>query len=231
MSVLESVIGWLAPAQCLVCGVEGASLCNVCTGSEVIPFGNRCWRCESLSPNSITCTKCKIAGSPRHIWVVTDYGGAAKGLVQKYKFGHLRASAESIAQNMYEKFLVNISDEDINKLNYLVVPVPTASSRVRERGFDHSTLLAKKLSAKINSRHKTVLGRTGQCRQVGAKRSERIKQVQDIYFVHPSADIKDRNILLIDDVITTGATISATSRLLRNAGASRVDALVFAKKR
>ena len=122
----------------------------------------------------------------------------------------------------------NYSSED--GLDYLVVPIPTATKRVRERGFDHSALLAKKIAQELRLEYRSVLARLGQTRQVGAKRSDRLKQMDSKFRVKRSASVLGRKILLIDDVVTTGSTLNAVSKTLRDAGATRVDALIFAKR-
>ncbi len=217
----------MAPPQCIGCGSEGQTLCQDCSTRVILPFGQRCWRCGSLSEGYRTCTSCRRPGSPRYVWITTNYETIAQRLIQKYKFGHQRAAASSIAGLMSGTF----AESPANTLrDYLVVPVPTATTRVRQRGFDHAKLLAREVARLL--RYKTslnALGRLGQTRQVGAIRGDRFKQA-DNYFVRKPKVIKGKNILLIDDVITTGATLQSVSRLLKTHGAGRVDALVFAKR-
>ena len=114
--------------------------------------------------------------------------------------------------------------------DYIVVPVPTATSRLRQRGFDHSALLAKSISRNLRLPYSAALGRLGQERQLGAPRSQRLAQPAGNYFIKRPAEITGRDVLLIDDVITTGGTIIECAKILRAAGARHVDALVFAKK-
>jgi competence protein ComFC len=230
MRVLDTVIGWLAPPVCLGCGVEGFSFCFECSIANIIPFGERCFNCNAISVNSATCGKCKNNGPPRHVWVSTDYEGVIKNLVQLYKFGHQRVAAKSIANLMSETFLFFNSNEEILKTNYLVVAVPTATSRVRQRGFDHSALLALAVAKNLKLPYKNVMQRLGQSRQVGKSRTERFKQADGKYVVIKPDIVAGRNILLIDDVVTTGATLCSVTKALRKAGAKRVDALVFAKR-
>jgi competence protein ComFC len=230
MRVLDTVIGWLAPPVCLGCGVEGFSFCFECSISNIIPFGERCFNCNSLSVKSASCDRCRNNDPPRHVWVSTDYEGVVKSLVQLYKFGHQRVAAKSIANLMSESFLFFNSNEDILKTNYLVVPVPTATSRVRQRGFDHSALLARAVASNLKLPYKNVMQRLGQSRQVGKSRNERFKQAERNYEVIKPGMVAGRNILLIDDVVTTGATLCSAAKTLRKAGAKRVDALVFAKR-
>jgi predicted amidophosphoribosyltransferase len=159
MSTLETIIGWLAPPVCISCRSEGETLCDGCALAGIMPFGERCFNCSALSPSCSTCAKCSNRGAPRHVWVTTDYDNLAQDLVQKYKFGQQRVAVQSIASLMVDTFLNFNSDEDIAKAGYLVVPVPTASSRVRQRGFDHSALLAQTVANKLKLQ-KTVSFRT-----------------------------------------------------------------------
>src|SRR4051812_15898308 len=100
MSVLEVAIGWLAPPDCVVCGSEGDALCPPCSASKIVPFGERCWRCNKLTPDAKACDTCYSAGSPRHIWINNSYEGSAQALVRIYKFGHLRAAVEPLSKLM-----------------------------------------------------------------------------------------------------------------------------------
>lgn len=226
MSIFELTIGWLAPPSCIGCGEEGELLCEPCIQSDILPYGERCFLCGAISIRCRTCKKCRQS-SPRHVWVATDYAGAAKELLKTYKFGHTRQAARPLSRLMADELQQFNSDTDIDGANYLVVPVPTASSRVRARGFDHSYLLAKGLASQLNLKYSPALGRLGQARQVGAKRAERIKQQTAQYFLR--RPVQGQNILLVDDVVTTGATLRSATKTLRAAGAKKVDALVFAK--
>jgi len=113
---------------------------------------------------------------------------------------------------------------------YLIVPVPTATRRARERGFAHSELLAKTIAADLKIEYWPGLRRLGQTRQLGAKREDRLIQLSNSFAAKNSRRVAGRKILLIDDVLTTGGTLIAASKCLRAAGAKQVDALVFAKR-
>lgn len=229
MSLFESAIGWLAPPQCVGCGLEGRSLCRACT-ANIQPFGERCWRCDALSPGGRTCPKCRLPGAPRLVWISATYDGLARELTSLYKFGHQRAAAEPIAQLMVDNMLrVGAIDQDDLK-SYLVIPVPTATGRVRERGFGHSELLARKVGQKLRLDYSNALRRLGQARQLGSTRQSRLTQLEGRFSVRRPGIIAARRILLVDDVLTTGGTLMAATKTLRAAGARRVDALLFAKR-
>jgi ComF family protein len=160
------------------------------------------------------------------VFIVTDYDKTAGELIRLYKFGHQRAAAGSIT-----KLMTDLLYGQADFLpDTLVVPVPTATSRVRERGFDHAGLLSKKVAARLRLEHDFALRRLGQDRQLGARREERLKQLDSSFAVKKPHKIAGRHILLIDDVVTTGGTIIAAAKTLRAAGAKQVDALLFAKR-
>lgn len=230
MSVLEKVIRVVAPPLCISCGTEGSALCLACSAASVIPFGGRCWNCGALSPACRTCQQCRYLRGPRCVWVATDYAGVPQELVKVYKFGHQRAAAHSLAGIMAEALEAYCDLDLLPGRNYLVVPVPTATSRVRQRGFDHAALLARTLAGRLGLEYSPVLRRTGQSRQVGAGRTQRLAQSPADYPLHLPQKVKGRNILLVDDVVTTGGTLIAATKSLRAGGAKHVDALVFAKK-
>ncbi len=230
MSVLEAVIGWLAPPDCLVCGAEGDALCQGCSISVIRPFGERCWRCNSLSLNSRTCSQCRAAGPLSFVWISTNYESVARQLVRKYKFGHLRAASKPLARHMINTFLAANQPLDVTGRNYMVVPVPTATSRLRQRGFGHSELLARTVAQSMRMQYSNALCRLDQSRQLGSKRQDRISQLIDSFAIKHPGRLAGRNILLIDDVLTTGGSLLSAAKIIKQAGAKRVDALVFAKK-
>jgi ComF family protein len=112
----------------------------------------------------------------------------------------------------------------------LLCPIPTAPSRMRQRGFDHAKLLSGQLSKLLKIKSEFLLRRCTNTRQVGASRSVRMKQTEEAYEITQETKIKGRNIVLVDDVMTTGATISATAKMLKQAGAKSVSAVIFAQK-
>lgn len=226
---MDATIGWFAPPTCVGCGAEDSCLCIACWASEILPFGERCFGCNKLSERSKTCNACRAKNAPNHVWVSTDHEGLAKHLIEKFKFAHQRVAAKTISEIMAETFLTHNSDPQIKSKSYLIVPVPTASSRMRQRSFDHTSLLARKLSNSLGFDMKATLSRLGQNQQVGASRHLRATQAEGAYYARSPSSVKGRNILMVDDVVTTGATLSEAAKTLRQAGARSVDALVFAK--
>jgi len=111
-------------------------------------------------------------------------------------------------------------------LSGAVVPVPPAPSRLRRRGFDPAGELAAALAERLDTPLEPCLVRRGGRRQVGRRRAERLGQPPRIQ----ASSAAPRSVLLIDDVLTTGATMSACAQALRAAGAARVVAVTFARR-
>jgi ComF family protein len=229
MSLVEAAIGWLAPPDCLACGIEGSALCADCSVSVIKPFGQRCWRCNKLSDHSKTCPTCRQIGPLSHVWTSTNYEDEAQQLVQRYKFGHLRHAALPLAGIMSQTF-ADFAPAGYASKQFLVVPVPTATSRVRQRGFGHSELLAKTIAMGLRFEYSTSLRRLGQTRQLGSSRDARLHQLEHSFALKNPKRVSGRDILLIDDVLTTGGTLISAAKALKSAGAEQVNALVFAKR-
>ena len=230
MSFSEYIISAIAPLSCLGCGIEGQALCIACSTPEILPFGERCWRCNRQSLGARVCSSCRSFRGPTTVWINSDYHGLVQAAVKKYKFSHARSLAQPMASLMAQTLKLYNQASTINRRQYLVVALPTATSRKRRRGFGHSELLARHIAARLGLKNLNAIGRLDQSRQVGAAKLVRLNQLQGNYFVKHPESVANRNILLVDDVVTTGASLREAARVLRSAGAQRVDALVFAKR-
>ncbi|MES2971717.1 MAG: phosphoribosyltransferase family protein [Patescibacteria group bacterium] len=223
MPLLDVLLSTLAPHHCIVCGAEGRLVCAWCAPDAFPELPSRCYRCQKLSSDSAVCNTCRKQTALRHVWIRTDYSVAAKELLRLYKFERTRAAANIIAHAM-EEMLPYLSDDII------VIAVPTATSRVRQRGYDHAALLARAIAGKRKLLWVPALANLAQTRQVGANRQKRLEQLEDNFLVTKPEIIKGSHILLIDDVLTTGATLETAAKALKQAGAKTVDALIFAQR-
>jgi ComF family protein len=220
MNPVDRVLSLIAPDICLGCNLEGRIVCQDCL-DRFAPLPGICYRCGKLASNFRTCPKCINNKRPQHVWLYTAYESLAAELVKAQKFDHKRTVAPIMAQ-LLNDCMPYFAQQP------LITYVPTASSRQRERGFDHAQLIAKEL-AKLRGWHvAALLVRQVKVRQLGATRDVRLAQLKNAFRSVNLTLIKNRHILLVDDVVTTGATVEACAKVLMQAGASAVDCAVFA---
>jgi ComF family protein len=113
---------------------------------------------------------------------------------------------------------------------HLVVPMPLTASRLRERGYNQALELAKHLAP--NKTHAHTLQRSGDsAHQVGASREDRLDHVRDAFWIAPDRvlAVRGQRIVLVDDVMTTGASLYEAARALRAAGAAHITGMVLAR--
>lgn len=221
MNLLESLIGLFTPHSCTACGIEGTLLCEDCRSAIPLAAAG-CIFCRSDLDGRHACRHCSAASGIHNLWVMTDYEGLGRQLVYALKFGGAREAAGVLADFLYT---VLPSTNHIS----IVTHIPTTNQRKRQRGFDHSLLIARKLARRLGVEHKQLIVRHGKSRQVGSVRSIRLLQLQNTFEVRRAPLLHDVPILLVDDVATTGASLLEAARALRSAGYDNVSAVVFAR--
>lgn len=224
MSLIDRFLAVLAPYECLGCQTEGSLLCKMCT-QQLPSAAECCYRCEGASPGGDTCHGCAADGSIRGVRAATDYAGAAKALVWKLKFAGATAAAGLMAACM-QPLLAGTGFSS----RMVLIPVPTARTRARQRGYDQAKLLARALSRQTGLPYLDCLVRHGNTHQVGASRQVRLDQLQGAFRVRtPAAKLRGVCCVLVDDVITTGATLEVAAKALQAQGVRNVYGLVFAR--
>jgi predicted amidophosphoribosyltransferase len=98
--IIEYFFGLIAPHDCILCGHEGAFLCQGCATTSLRPLSERCYRCLRQSTNCATCSVCRHHSVLKRVWVRTEYSEVAKRLIHALKFEYAKNVARLIAQEL-----------------------------------------------------------------------------------------------------------------------------------
>lgn len=222
MSVIAALLDIVAPERCVGCGVAGEVCCTSCRAGLPFVTVPRCQRCgHPWAVWAPRCPQCptRVAVSQQ----ACTYENAAAGLVRALKDDGRRIAATVIAQVMVARCTPPPPGVPL-------VPVPLTASHQRRRGFNQSLLIARALAARWDAPLlDRALQRHGRSpAQRGGSRRERAQQVEGAFATRPGCDLPPE-VWLVDDVLTTGATLTACARALAAAGVRRVGAVTFAR--
>lgn len=215
-----------SPTVCVACGRLGPMICASCVSQFAWvgePICNRCGHTLIHSANA--CGKC-IAPEFNLTQVRASllYRDPILTIIHEMKYKGLFALCKPLAQFMASSWPVWHNAPD------LMMPVPLHPRRKKQRGFNQSALLAAHLGQQvgIEVNHKGLERIRNTSPQVGLTPHERQENVRDAFYADPAL-VTDKEVLLIDDVFTTGATMLSATKALINAGATGVSAYCLAR--
>lgn len=216
MAFFRTILDFLFPARCFSCGKEGRELCLSCLSDA--PGAER--ECAEW------------------IYPLYDYRHPQiKRAVWLLKYKRKRGLAQTFAEALYPRILEELGDLSVleNFQSPLLIPIPLSRARQKERGFNQAELMAEKLK-RLDADNKTfelekeVLTKPRETPHQARieNRSERLRNIVGSFAVVNGEKIKNRNIILLDDVTTTGATLTEAKKVLQSAGAKKVVAFTLA---
>lgn len=216
---LGKILDWIFPPKCGFCGDITMSehfICEECRDLSTQRYINRCDFCGKISSVS-KCFEC----SKKEIYYeklvfCSEYTEDFKQKIHLYKFSDKKYFYHFFTELLYER----VKNEKFD----VIMPVPISHERYKERGYNQSGLIAKKLAGIMNKPYegKALLKIKNSERQSIQSYKERQKSVKNVFKVDDILRVKDKSILLIDDIFTTGATANECSRVLKNAGAKSI---------
>lgn len=215
--------------KCDCCDAEikeakNKSICDECYNK--LPFiSNACVKCgEKIEGGYNICYNCKTLFMEfDKNYSVFEYSGLAKDMVWKLKYENCKYLAETMA-GFITDLIVN------NNIKFdLITFVPISKNKRIERGYNQAEELAKVVSVNLSAKYIDTLSRIKEPQsQVELTRAERFNNIKNNFIVKNKSLIRNKNILIIDDVLTTGATLSETARVLKRSGADKVTGITFA---
>jgi len=236
---VASVFFTLFPADCRLCGspllrFSRLPVCENCLGSLRPMAGPRCRLCgEGLSsplledrPDAV-CGLCRRVHPPfERASAYGSYDGALRDLVHLLKFEQVRPAAAVLGRMLANA--IAALEPSLPPGTIAVVPVPLHARKKSQRGFNQAELIVRAALKDLSrpERFRLCAGSLIRIRdtgsQIGLTRHQRRQNLRGAFVVKDPAAISGRNLLLVDDVYTTGSTASECARVLRRAGAARV---------
>ncbi|MFO1246601.1 MAG: ComF family protein [Burkholderiaceae bacterium] len=216
------------PARCAICHAwPSRVVCNACVTRFAQPVP-RCTTCALPVPEGVTrCGACLREPPPLDACLAAvNYAWPWSDCVTRFKFGNQPGWAAELATVMRSAPWVEPALEQADR----VLPMPLARERLAERGYNQALLLARHLAPRKTDA--TLLLRTRHTpAQRELTRAERLRNVRGAFAVDPmrAHELRDQRVVLVDDVMTTGASLHAAATALRQAGVTHVTALVFAR--
>lgn len=219
MGFLNTLLNILFPVKCICCGKNGEDLCMICLSDS--PLAER--------------------ESAKWIFPLYDYRHPPiKKALWLFKYKGKKRLAGIFAEILHGRILEELSDLSVmeNFYDAILIPIPLSKKGYRERGYNQAELICKeliRLDNNINFKlENNILIKPKETKHQAQieNRSERLKNIIDSFAVKNTekniSRIKNRNIILIDDIITTGATLTEARKTLKKAGARKIIAFTMA---
>ena len=214
--ILNAILNLILPVNCLVCGKKGEDLCL---------------KCLVTSPEAERETE-------KWIFPLYDYRHPTiKKSVWLLKYKGKKRLAKVFAEIIYGRIIEELTDLLVfeNFQKPILIPIPLAQKRERERGFNQAVLICQKLMELDKNtgtfklaKNVLIKPKDGIHQAKIENRSERLKNIVGCFSVKNSERIKNKNIILIDDVTTTGATLKEARKILKQNGAKKIIAFTIA---
>lgn len=232
-SLIKRVLHVFFPINCVICHRvlpydDELHVCSTCYAKFPQMTKLFCQKCgKSLPDGGAHCYDC--LRSRRHyeyIRAAGVYDGTLRDIIHKFKYKNCDFLDTVLAKFMVER-LANSFPWD--RIDY-IIPVPLHRKGYHVRGYNQAALLANKLSKYFNKPVlENVLLKIRRTKaQASLNKEERLRNLTDAYYVREKEVVRRKNILLVDDVCTTGTTIEECSKVLKNSGANKIWAMVVA---
>ncbi len=237
LKIINFILSVIFPKTCSLCGKDlhfnsSASICSDCKNSLPKLDGIVCQKCSLPLPDGETiCRDCKNAKNIYFDVIKSPflYSGKTRTLIKKFKYSRKFFLAKDLSELMSDF----IKEQNIDKETDVIIPVPIHRYKGLLRGFNQAALLAEAVAENINKPVYTkALKRTKYTKpQFKLKKQQRIENLENMFAVNKKyADvIKDKNILLIDDIVTTCSTINQCSKILKEFSAGKITVVSLSR--
>ncbi len=220
-TIWEIFLDFFFPQYCLVCGEKGELVCGECA-SRLPSAELRCIVCSRKNPLGLTCRLCRKKYTPKIALSIFAYQSLAKDLVHFFKYDDVTALSDFFASEA-SKLIKNIPNFE----NYFIQPIPISKRKKRIRGYNQSLLIAKGCSNKLKvpltdslTRVEAISSQVSQERKI-----DRAHNVKNAFMLKNKPPEK---VILLDDVITSGATMREAAKVLLRSGTKEIICISIA---
>jgi ComF family protein len=230
MNILDAFVDLLFPKVCFGCDIrlQGKEkiLCSDCEGSLHFLTGV-CEICGSPE-NPSDCPVCNsnkfVFDKARSVYI---FSKTVQNLIHELKYNEMKRIAKYMGEYVSEYLHLFQPFGNVD----IIAPVPLHMVKKRARGFNQAEFLSKEISRHVNWRHipNLVLRNRFTDTQTKLNRKQRHENVSDAFTLSPKFEIQNKNILIVDDVFTTGATVNSICKLLKKNHAAKIYVLTIAR--
>jgi len=228
------IIDIIFPTECLGCGKENEWLCYDCLNEISIKQDQTCPVCRTIA-NGATCKNCTGRTSLDGLLVSTNYDQQViQSTIHTLKYNYIAEAADCLS-GLINKFLITFDKQKNLDILYhsgaILSTVPLNKKRLLERGFNQSELMAKNIAWQFQMPFMPNLLQRKRytAAQAQLTKKQRLDNIKNAFTLNKSFKISGKNVIIIDDVATTLATLEECAKALKQAGAQQVWGLVIAR--
>lgn len=228
----NNLLQLLFPITCLGCACRGGWLCPACWRELARSEPQHCIGCGRDDPTGQTCIHCQERwGALRGSWFAGSYQTPLlKQAIAAFKYDEIKTLARPLAGLLFSLTQRPGIRKVLDRFREcVIVPAPMSRRRERRRGFNQAACLAQEYGILAGLPFSDALEKRDRETQVGLSREERLANLQDAISVRNPLAIFSKTVILVDDVVTTGATAIACATVLRQSGARAVWVLALAR--
>lgn len=224
---MENLFNKMFPLKCINCGGTGEIICDDCLYNCEVLSTQYCIICDKPSFNGFTHKNCYKKGVPLQLISIYKYEDTIRTAVKTSKYGSKQFLA--IKKLAYEASYL-LKEWGFIFTDYICVSVPSSKSRFKNRGFNQAEIISEIISSRLglNKNDSIITRERDTDAQHKLNKQSRSRNVQGAFLL--KKEIKGKNVLIIDDIVTTGATLKEISKILYEGGAIRVKCLTLSKK-
>jgi len=226
------ILDFVFPKYCVNCRKLGSYLCSNCFSFISFDVSMICLVCNKASIDGLThpgcCGKYTIDGA----FSAISYKGVVKKFIYAFKYKPFLADLnKTLVELFYESIIQNEIFQKVYGLKPVLVPIPLHLKRLRQRGYNHSKFLAEGLSEKLDLKMVEILERKKNTKsQFGLNLKDRKENLKGAFsIIHNFLITQYPNVLLVDDILTTGSTLLEAARILKRNGIKKVWGLTLAR--